>query len=295
MLYAHNALSMDFIPLILACAPFVSPDTMTTYIEQRSQADPLAIHITETDRWIRPKDQAEAIAAAKKLVEDGMAIEAGLAQINSTEWQAHGLTAKTVFNPCRNLSAAEGKLVDQYRKTQAQPAPTKPRKRQVVNLVSKLAPQYSLDPNLVLALIEAESSFNPKARSPKNAQGLMQLIPATAKRFGVANPWDPEQNLRGGMAYLRWLLDHFNGDVKLALAGYNAGEKAVERHGGIPPYRETRAYVKRIVKRLGTSGQQPAAAIETAAKGKAEEKSKQADLAFEVVVDGFSDGDRLRF
>ena len=79
----------------------------------------------------------------------------------------------------------------------------------------------------------------------------MQLIPATASRFGVENTWDPEQNLHGGMAYLRWLLDHFDGDVKLALAGYNAGEGAVERHGGIPPYAETQAYVKRIIKRIG--------------------------------------------
>jgi hypothetical protein len=88
------------------------------------------------------------------------------------------------------------------------------------------------------------------ARSHKNAQGLMQLIPATARRFGVKDVWDPEQNLRGGMSYLRWLLDHFEGDVKLALAGYNAGEEAVRRYRGIPPYAETRAYVERISQRL---------------------------------------------
>ena len=78
----------------------------------------------------------------------------------------------------------------------------------------------------------------------------MQLIPATAKRFGVTNVWDPLQNLQGGMAYLRWLLDHFKGDLKLALAGYNAGEKAVAAYGGIPPYSETRHYVKTITKKL---------------------------------------------
>jgi soluble lytic murein transglycosylase-like protein len=107
-----------------------------------------------------------------------------------------------------------------------------------------------LDPELVLALIEAESNFNPRALSPKNAQGLMQLIPATAERFGVRDAWDPEQNLRGGMAYLRWLLARFKGNVQLALAGYNAGEGAVERHGGIPPYAETRAYVSHIIARI---------------------------------------------
>ena len=126
-----------------------------------------------------------------------------------------------------------------------------PASGEVANLVRSLAPKYSLDPNLVLAVIEAESGFNARARSPKNAQGLMQLIPATASRFGVKDVWDPEQNLHGGMAYLRWLLNHFDGDVKLALAGYNAGEKAVERHGGIPPYNETRNYVKKIIRRIG--------------------------------------------
>ena len=131
-----------------------------------------------------------------------------------------------------------------------------PASGEIAKLVRELAPRYRLDPNLVLAVVEAESNFNPQARSPKNAQGLMQLIPATAERFGVQDVWDPEQNLRGGMAYLRWLLDHFEGDVKLALAGYNAGEKAVERHGGIPPYAETQSYVKRIIRRLGADGEE---------------------------------------
>ena len=124
----------------------------------------------------------------------------------------------------------------------------------VARLVRTLAPRYRLDPNLVLAVVEVESNFNPKAKSQKNAQGLMQLIPATAKRFGVKDVWDPEQNLRGGMAYLRWLLDHFEGNIALALAAYNAGEQAVERHGGVPPYKETQAYVQRILRRLGIQG-----------------------------------------
>jgi soluble lytic murein transglycosylase-like protein len=121
-----------------------------------------------------------------------------------------------------------------------------PAKGPIVKLVRSLAPQYHLDPNLVLAVVAAESNFDPSARSDKNAQGLMQLIPATAERFGVQDVWDPEQNLRGGMAYLRWLLHRFDGNVSLALAGYNAGEDAVERYKGIPPYQETRDYVDRI-------------------------------------------------
>jgi hypothetical protein len=120
----------------------------------------------------------------------------------------------------------------------------------VLGLVQKLAPQYGLNPDLVLAVVEIESNFNPRALSPKNARGLMQLIPPTARRFGVEDVWDPEQNLRGGMAYLRWLLRHFNGDLRLALAAYNAGEQAVQRYGGIPPYPETRNYVRRITENL---------------------------------------------
>lgn len=120
----------------------------------------------------------------------------------------------------------------------------------IAKLARDLASDYKLDPNLVLAVIEAESNFNPNALSPKNAQGLMQLIPATAERFGVHDVWDPEQNLRGGMAYLRWLLGEFKGDVRLALAGYNAGEGAVREHGGIPPYRETQDYVTRIMNKI---------------------------------------------
>jgi soluble lytic murein transglycosylase-like protein len=128
-----------------------------------------------------------------------------------------------------------------------------PRREEVAVLVRQLAPTYRLDPDLVLAVIQVESNFNPQALSPKQAQGLMQLIPATAKRFDVADPYDPHQNLRGGMAYLRWLLDRFQGDLKLALAGYNAGEGAVERHGGVPPYAETQEYVRRVAKVLGVS------------------------------------------
>jgi soluble lytic murein transglycosylase-like protein len=101
---------------------------------------------------------------------------------------------------------------------------------------------------LVLAVIRAESNFNPQARSPKDARGLMQLVPATARRFGVSDIWDPSQNMHGGMAYLQWLVRHFEGDIRLVLAAYNAGENAVKSYRGVPPYRETRNYVKRITR-----------------------------------------------
>lgn len=116
-------------------------------------------------------------------------------------------------------------------------------------LVEKLAPQYEIDPGLVLAVIAVESGFNTQAVSSKNAQGLMQLIPATAERFQVKDVFDPEENIRGGMAYLRWLLAFFKGDVALVAAAYNAGEGAVEKYRGIPPYPETVKYVDKIMSR----------------------------------------------
>lgn len=136
-----------------------------------------------------------------------------------------------------------------------------PERRQIVAWVNELAPQYQLDPALVLAVITAESNFRADAQSTASAMGLMQLIQATADRFGVQNVWDPQQNLRGGMAYLRWLLAFFQGDVQLALAGYNAGENAVERYRGIPPYPETQAYVARITQAYGKTTHPPVAAV----------------------------------
>lgn len=120
-------------------------------------------------------------------------------------------------------------------------------KQRHAQLIRHLAPRFDVDYRLALAIARAESNFDPNAVSPKNAMGLMQLIPDTAARFGVRNAFDPEQNVRGGLSYLRWLLERFNGNVALASAAYNAGEGAVDRHGGVPPYAETREYVRRIL------------------------------------------------
>lgn len=121
------------------------------------------------------------------------------------------------------------------------------------DLVQDLAPQYNLDPELVMAVIAVESSFNENAVSNQNAQGLMQLIPATAERFQVKDTFDAEENIKGGMAYLRWLLAFFKGNVTLAVAAYNAGEGAVEKYQGVPPYTETENYVKKIQARYAKS------------------------------------------
>lgn len=130
---------------------------------------------------------------------------------------------------------------------EAQLALANPQQRWMTLLIRRLAPEYGIEPGLALAIARLESNLNPHAVSPKNAQGLMQLIPATSARFNVKKPFDAEQNLRGGLAYLRWLLAYFRGDVILASAAYNAGEGAVNRHLGIPPYAETRSYVRRIL------------------------------------------------
>lgn len=121
----------------------------------------------------------------------------------------------------------------------------------IVRFVNLIAPEYQLAPQLVLAVMATESNFDPLAVSPKNAQGLMQLMPATAARFKVRQITDPTQNIRGGMAYLRWLLAYFEGDLALVLAAYNAGEGAVDRYRGVPPYAETRMYVRRILAAMG--------------------------------------------
>lgn len=112
--------------------------------------------------------------------------------------------------------------------------------------IAQAAKDYGVEEAVVRAIIHAESAFNPMAMSRVGAQGLMQLMPATARRFGVADPFDAVQNIRGGVQYLAWLLKRFNGNVALAAAGYNAGEGAVDKYRGVPPYTETQRYVERV-------------------------------------------------
>jgi len=114
--------------------------------------------------------------------------------------------------------------------------------------IEQIARRYDLDPRLLHAVISAESAYDPAAMSDKGAMGLMQLMPDTARRFGVEDPFDPTANMHGGARYLRWLMNYFRNDLELVLAAYNAGEGAVERYGNaIPPYAETRTYVARVL------------------------------------------------
>lgn len=141
-------------------------------------------------------------------------------------------------------------------------APLSRRAQQFQSLVEEHATLNDISADLVRAVIQAESAFNPRARSPKGAMGLMQLMPATAAEFGVVDPYDPAENVRAGVKYLKQLLDQYDGRVELALAAYNAGPGAVKKYGGkVPPYRETQNYVARIsgttAAAAGTTGTLP--------------------------------------
>jgi soluble lytic murein transglycosylase-like protein len=126
--------------------------------------------------------------------------------------------------------------------------------------VEQIAQQNALPPELLHSVIKVESNYNPYAVSPKGALGMMQLIPSTAKRFGVGDVFNPVENIQGGAKYLRYLLDLYNGNYPLALAAYNAGEGAVAKHGGVPPYKETQNYLRLVKHQLDKRPAKPAVA-----------------------------------
>ena len=124
------------------------------------------------------------------------------------------------------------------------------------DLIERTSNALQVESKFVHAIIHTESRYNPNAVSPVGAQGLMQLMPATARRFGVTNPYNPEQNIQGGVSYLRWLLNRYNGNMVLAAAAYNAGEGRVDQYRGIPPYKETQDYVRKVM-RIYSGGASP--------------------------------------
>ena len=129
----------------------------------------------------------------------------------------------------------------------ADPGRTALGRADIQQLVQNISREHGLDPKLVDALVRVESSYDPNAVSHRGAMGLMQLMPETAKRLDVENPFDPEENIRGGVKEFARLVEQYSGNLQLALAAYNAGEGAVSRYRGVPPYNETRAYVSRIL------------------------------------------------
>lgn len=137
-------------------------------------------------------------------------------------------------------------ILDDWRADEAIAAMS-PERQRVARLLVEHAPRFGIRPRFALAIALAESNLNPNAVSPKNAMGVMQLIPETAERFQVRKPFDAEENIKGGLAYLRWLLAYFRGDIALAAAAYNAGEGNVDKYRGVPPFRETQRYVERIL------------------------------------------------
>lgn len=133
-------------------------------------------------------------------------------------------------------------LADSPAVTQPQPQP-----KAIPDIIASASDRTRIDSDFIASVIRAESAFNPRARSPKGAQGLMQLMPQTAAQLGVHDAYNPEANINGGSEYLRQLLERYHGDAQKALAAYNAGPHRVQQYGGVPPYRETHAYVARII------------------------------------------------
>ena len=184
--------------------------------------------------------------------------------------------------------AASYRLTDEEGVTHFTNAPTDPRYRSMAGMsgtgagwlrlppsvqarfteeIKAVAARHGVSASLVESVIRVESAFNPSAISPKGAQGLMQLMPQTASSLGVRNAFDPKQNIEGGVRHLRYLIDRYPGNLSLAIAAYNAGEGAVDRHRGIPPYAETQEYVRRVLQLSGGGGGQVIYRLEDAASG----------------------------
>jgi soluble lytic murein transglycosylase len=201
--------------------------------------------------------ECESIRALRRRANRGVNLPAGISVLALVLWAllaapAHaGGPVVTFVDPEGTIHFTNRPHEPRYRRmtelaSERRPLPRPPAGWQYDGMIALAAQQHDLPLALIKAVIAAESAFDPEAVSRAGARGLMQLMPATAENLGVVDPLRPDENVRGGVRYLRELIDRY-GDLSLALAAYNAGPTAVDRYGGIPPYRETRAYVKRVL------------------------------------------------
>ncbi|MGH8655782.1 MAG: lytic transglycosylase domain-containing protein [Gammaproteobacteria bacterium] len=197
--------------------------------------------------------QASAHRALQAQIARGVDARIGLMGLSWDRYRAEAPDPWAALDPHTNLRLAAARLAPHLAHRGYFKRARRPVSGELDQLIAELAPRHALDAKLVREVVAQESAYDARAQSPKGAQGLMQLMPATAARFGVEDPWNPKSNLVGGMRFLAWLLTYYRGDLARVLAAYNAGEATVDRYGGIPPYAETRAYVAQILGRYGRS------------------------------------------
>lgn len=207
--------------------------------------------ISQDQQLIFKSDSTLAVVDADKRV-DGINLNTGFEIVVSEDspQKPRKQSSQLLATPVTPLPASYyAKLNNQVAssKIQCQPKNNRLFLTQFTDYISEASYRFGVEEALIRSIIHAESAFRITAKSNKKAQGLMQLIPATAARFGVKDVYNPYQNIQGGAEYLAWLLKRYNGDIRLAAAGYNAGEGAVDRFGGIPPYKETQNYVVKVV------------------------------------------------